>query len=302
MAPSVTADVPARPAARRRILATLDRHRRIQLLLLLLLPVAWLGIVYLGSLSVLFASSLWSLDPLTSAVRHTLSLHNFELIVSSATYRTIALRTLAIATLVTLTDALLAFPIAFYMARVASRRMRAVLLVLVLLPLWSSYLVRVYAWRVILQPNGPLDWLFGLVGLGGIRIYNTDAAMWVVFSYIWLPYMILPLYAGLQRIPRSLLEASSDLGARGWLTFRRVVFPLVLPAFAAGSIFTFALTLGDYITPKLVSNSQFIGNVVYDSQGVANNVPFAAAFATVPVAIMAVYLYLAKRLGAFEAL
>jgi putative spermidine/putrescine transport system permease protein len=173
---------------------------------------------------------------------------------------------------------------------------------LVLLPLWSSYLVRVYAWRVILSPGGPLDWLLGTVGIRGVSIYLTDAAMWIVFSYIWLPYMILPIYAGLERIPSSYLEASADLGARGWATFRRVILPLALPALAAGSIFTFALTLGDYITPKLVSNTQFIGNVIYDSQGVANNVPFAAAFAVVPIGIMVVYLLVARRLGAFDAL
>ncbi len=290
------------PSARRRALTALQRHRRAQLALLLALPIGWLGIVYLGSLAVLLLSSFWQLNPLTSAVEHTLTLKNFQQIVTDSVYRVVAFRTLGIAALVTITDAVLALPIAYYMARVAGRRTRTVLLVLVLLPLWSSYLVRVYAWRVILSPNGPLDWFFDQIGLPGITLGYSDASMWIVFSYIWLPYMILPLYAGLSRIPGSLLEASSDLGARGFLTFRRVVLPLVLPALAAGSIFTFSLTLGDYITPTLVSNSQFIGNVVYESQGVANNVPFAAAFATVPVLIMALYLYLAKRVGAFEAL
>jgi len=283
-------------------MTALQRHRRAQLALLLALPIGWLGVVYLGSLAVLLLSSFWQLNPLTSAIEHTFTLKNFTQIATEAVYRVVALRTLGIAALVTITDALLALPIAYYMARVAGRRTRTVLLVLVLLPLWSSYLVRVYAWRVILSPNGPLDWFFDQIGLPGITLGYSDASMWVVFSYIWLPYMILPLYAGLSRIPRSLLEASSDLGARGFLTFRRVVLPLALPSLAAGSIFTFSLTLGDYITPTLVSNTQFIGNVVYESQGVANNVPFAAAFATVPVLIMAVYLYLAKRVGAFEAL
>jgi putative spermidine/putrescine transport system permease protein len=291
------------PGPRRRaILRWLHGHRRAQLLLLLLLPLGWLGLVYLGSLAVLFVSSFWQLDPLTSAIRHTFTLANFQQLISDDVYRTVALRTMTIAVLVTITDIILAFPISFYMARIASRRTRRVLLMLVLLPLWSSYLVRVYAWRVILQPNGPLDWFFDQVGLHGISLGYSDLSMWIVFAYIWLPYMILPLYAGFERLPRSLLEASADLGARGAMTFRRVILPLVLPAVAAGSIFTFSLTLGDYITPQLVSNSQFIGNVVYDSQGVANNVPFAAAFATVPVLIMGAYLYLAKRAGAFEAL
>jgi putative spermidine/putrescine transport system permease protein len=286
----------------RAALTWLHGHRGLQLVLLLLLPLGWLGLVYLGSLAVLFLSSFWQLDPLTSAIQHTFSLANFQLLVSDPVYRTIALRTLVIAAAVTVTDMLLALPISYYMARVATRRIRWVLLMLVLLPLWSSYLVRVYAWRVILQPNGPLDWAFAQVGLTNVSLGYSDLSMWIVFSYIWLPYMILPVYAGFERLPRSLLEASADLGARAGTTLRRVIVPLVLPAIAAGSIFTFSLTLGDYITPQLVSNSQFIGNVVYDSQGVANNVPFAAAFATVPVMIMAIYLYLAKRIGAFEAL
>ncbi len=287
---------------RRAVLRWLHRHGRVPPILLLLLPLGWLGLVYFGSLAVLFASSFWQLDPLTSAIKHTFTLANFQQLVGDDVYRTVALRTLTIAVLVTITDIVLAFPISYYMARVASRRLRRVLLMLVLLPIWSSYLVRVYAWRVILQPNGPLDWLLDQLGLHGVSLGYSDLSMWIVFAYIWLPYMVLPLYAGFERLPRSLLEASADLGARGLMTFRRVILPLVLPAVAAGSIFTFSLTLGDYITPQLVSNSQFIGNVVYDSQGVANNVPFAAAFATVPLLIMGVYLYLAKRAGAFEAL
>ncbi len=283
-------------------MAFFHRHRRLQLALFLALPLAWLVVIYLGSLAVLFVSSFWSLDPLTSAVDHTFTLDNYVKIATGPVYRVIVLRTMTVAAAVTLTDAILAFPVAYYMARVASRRSRGILLMLVALPLWSSYLVRVYAWRVILSQNGPLSWMFGLVGAGQIAPGYSDISMWITFSYLWLPYMILPLYAGFQRLPTSLLEASADLGARGALTFRRVTLPLVMPAVVAGSIFTFSLTLGDYIVPQLVSNSQFIGNVVYESQGVANNVPFAAAFATVPVLIMAVYLWVAGRLGAFEAL
>ncbi len=178
--------------------------------------------------------------------------------------------------------------------------MRGLLIVAVLMPLWSSYLVKVYAWRVILQEEGILNWALSPFNLSGPGFGNV--ATWLVFTYLWLPFMILPLYAGLERIPNSLLEASSDLGASGWRTFRRVVLPLAFPAAVAGSIFTFSLTLGDYITPTLVSSTQFIGNVVYVNVGVANNLPFAAAFALVPVVVMIVYLTLAKRLGAFDSL
>ena len=204
----------------------------------------------------------------------------------------------------TVADAVLAFPVAYYMARVASRGARATLFVLVLLPLWSSYLLRVYAWRLILDHDGLLNWTLGKVGLPAANIAYTNVAVWLVFTYIWLPFMIIPVYAALERIPRSTLEASADLGARGPRTFRSVTLPLALPGLVAGSIFTFALTLGDYVTPTLVggAGSQFIGNVVYASVGVSNNVPFAAAYATVPLAVMAVYLLIAKRLGAFEAL
>ncbi len=296
------ADATAPPSGPlRRALAALYRMRWVQLLLLLTPPVGWLGVIYLGSLAVLFVSAFWYLDPLTSAVVHKFSLVNLERLLSDQVNRTVVLRTVTIAALVTVTDGLLAFPIAYYMARVAAPRARSILLMLVLLPLWSSYLVRVYAWRVILSPGGPLEWFFSLFGLRVVLGFS-EISMWLVFSYIWLPYMILPLFAGLERIPGSLLEASSDLGARAGMTFRRIVLPLALPALAAGSIFTFSLTLGDYITPQLVSNSQFIGNVIYDSQGVANDIPFAAAFATVPVLIMAVYLLIARKLGAFEAL
>jgi putative spermidine/putrescine transport system permease protein len=201
---------------------------------------------------------------------------------------------------VTVTDALLAFPIAFYMAKVASPRVRALLVVAVLMPLWSSYLVKVYAWRTILQEEGMLNWALDPLGLHGPGFGNV--ATWLVFSYLWLPYMILPVYAGLERIPDSLLEASGDLGGKPWRTFRRVILPLAFPAVVAGSIFTFALTLGDYITPNLVSSTQFIGNVVYTNVGVANNLPLAAAFATVPVVVMVAYLLTARRLGAFESL
>ncbi|HEU4673552.1 MAG TPA: ABC transporter permease [Candidatus Limnocylindrales bacterium] len=296
------APLDARAGPGRRALSFAHRHRSLQLLLLLAPPVGWFGVVYLGSLAVLFVAAFWSLDPLTSGIRHDFTLRNFQQLISDSVYRTVAFRTIGIAAAVTATDILLALPIAYFIARHASGRLKAVLFMLVLLPLWSSYLVRVYAWRIILAQGGPLEWTFGQLGIPGVVLYPSDTAMWLVFSYIWLPYMILPLYAGFERIPRSVLEASADLGAGAATTFRRVILPLALPAIVAGSIFTFSLTLGDYITPTLVSNSQFIGNVVFESQGVAGNVPFAAAFATVPVIVMAVYLLVARRLGAFEAL
>ena len=209
---------------------------------------------------------------------HEYGLQNFRTLVENDVYRTITVRTVTIAAAVTLTDAIIAFPIAYYMARVASPRTRGLLIVAVLMPLWSSYLVKVYAWRVILQEEGILNWALSPLGLTGPGFGNV--ATWLVFSYLWLPFMILPVYAGLERIPNSLLEASADLGAGGLRTLRRVILPLAFPAFVAGSIFTFSLTLGDYITPTLVSSTQFIGNVVYVNVGVANNLPFAAAFAT----------------------
>ena len=229
---------------------------------------------------------------------HDYGFQNFRQLWESDVYRTITVRTIGIALAVTATDILLAFPIAFYMAKVASRRTRNLLVVAVLLPLWASYLVKVYAWRIILQENGILNWALDPFGLSGPGFGNV--ATWLVFSYLWLPFMILPVYAGLERIPDSLLEASADLGATGLRTLWRVVLPLALPAIAAGSIFTFSLTLGDYITPQLVSSTQFIGNVVYANVGVANNLPFAAAFATVPVLVMVVYLLVARRVGAFD--
>jgi putative spermidine/putrescine transport system permease protein len=275
-------------------------RRRVQLGLLLSGPLGWLVVAYLGSLVVLFIAAFWQLDDFSGQIVKQPTFDNFKLLWEDHVYRTIALRTIGIAALVTVTDAILAFPIAFYMAKVASRRARGLLVVAVLMPLWASYLVKVYAWRVILSEDGILNWALSPLGIKGPGF--GFVATWLVFSYLWLPYMILPVYAGLERIPDSMLDASGDLGGRPGLTFRRVVLPLAFPAVVAGSIFTFSLTLGDYITPQLVSSTQFIGNVVYANVGVANNLPLAAAFATVPVFVMIVYLLVARRLGAFEAL
>jgi putative spermidine/putrescine transport system permease protein len=268
--------------------------------LLLAGPLAWLVVAYLGSLAVLFIAAFWSLDDFSGQVVHSYSLDNFRTLWEGKVYREIVLRTVGVAAAVTVTDAVLAFPIAFFMAKVAAPRTRNVLAVAVLMPLWASYLVKVYAWRTILNADGIFNWAlqpFGLHGPG----YGI-VATWLVFSYLWLPYMILPVYAGLERIPNSMLDASDDLGAHPWRTFRQVVLPLAFPAVVAGSIFTFSLTLGDYIAPQLVSSKQFIGNVVYANVGVANNLPLAAAFATVPVVVMILYLLVARRLGAFEQL
>jgi putative spermidine/putrescine transport system permease protein len=278
----------------------LHGRRRLQLSLLLSAPVGWLVVAYLGSLAVLFVAAFWRLDDFTGQIVHSWGTSNFETLLHGEVYRSIVLRTVGVAAAVTVTDALLAFPIAFYMAKVATPRVRSLLVVAVLLPLWSSYLVKVYAWRTILNENGILNWFLDPFGLSGPGFGLV--ATWLVFSYLWLPFMILPVYAGFERIPNSLLDASADLGASAWRTFRTVILPLVFPSVVAGSIFTFSLTLGDYITPSLVSSKQFIGNVVYANVGVANNLPLAAAFATVPVVVMIVYLLIARRLGAFESL
>jgi putative spermidine/putrescine transport system permease protein len=282
----------------RRLSDLLYGHRRTQVSLLLAGPLAWLVIAYLGSLAVLFIAAFWHLDEFSGKVVHSYSTVNFETLWNDHVYRTIALRTIGIAAAVTVTDAIIAFPIAFYMAKVATPRVRGLLVVAVLMPLWSSYLVKVYAWRTMLAEDGIFNWALQPLGIKGPGFGNV--ATWIVFSYLWLPYMILPIYAGLERIPNSLIDASGDLGAVPRRTFRRVVLPMAFPAVVAGSIFTFALTIGDYITPNLVSSTQFIGNVVYANVGVANNLPLAAAFATIPVVVMVVYLLLARRLGAFE--
>ena len=289
-----------RRSAGRRLSDLLAGRPRLQVGLLLSGPLGWLVVAYLGSLAVLFVAAFWQLDDFSGEIVRRPTTANFELLWSSDVYRTIALRTIGVAALVTVTDAVLAFPVAFYMAKVATPRVRGLLVVAVLMPLWASYLVKVYAWREILAADGILNWALAPLGVKGPG-FGVVAA-WLVFSYLWLPYMVLPIYAGLQRIPGSLLDAAGDLGGRPGTTFRRVVLPMAFPAVVAGSIFTFSLTLGDYITPQLVTSTQFIGNVVFANVGVANNLPLAAAFATVPVAVMVVYLLVARRLGAFEAL
>jgi putative spermidine/putrescine transport system permease protein len=277
----------------RRLSTRLYRHPLGRLSLTLGPPLAWMIVIYLGSLAILLVSSFWRLDVFTGEIVHQPSLVNFQTLLENDVYRTITLRTVGVALAVTVTDVVLAFPLAYYAARLATPRMRNALLVAVVLPLWANYLVKVFAWKLILTPNGFLNWLVESTGPGSLQVGRTNWAIWITSAYLWLPFTLLPIYAALERVPGSFLEASSDLGARGWFTFRRVVFPLIVPGIVAGSIFSFSLTLGDYIVPELVGNTQFIGNVIYDNVGVAGNIP---------IAVMAIYLVVAKRLGAFEAL
>ena len=274
----------------------LHRHPRLRLGLLLGPPMLWLGVLYLGSLAALFITSLWTVDAFGGNIQRIWNLDNYRDLFTLDVYRTITVRTLLTAAAVTLIDALLAFPIALYMAKVASPRLQRLLVIAVLTPLWASYLVKAYAWRAMFANGGPLD------ALGISPGYGLTATV-LTLSYLWLPYMILPMYAGLERLPNSLIEASADLGASTATTMRRVVLPVLFPAAVAGSIFTFSLTLGDYIAVKIVGGAnQMLGNVVYDSFLTGNNLPFAAAVATIPVAVMLVYLTAVRRTGALDSL
>ena len=272
--------------------------------LLLTPPLAWFVLLYLAALVVLLITAFWQINPFTTNIERVWSLNNFHTIFSNPAYRSIIGRTVGIAAAVTVTDAVVAFPFAYFMARVAAPRTRTVLFVAILLPLWASYLAKVYSWVLIFTNHGFLDWVVGGLGLGHPQLIYTNWAVYAVFCYLWLPYMIIPVYSALERVPSSLIEASQDLGGRTWRTTRSVLLPLVLPGIVAGSIFTFSLTLGDYITPLLVggTSANFIGNVIYTNIGIANNVPFAAAMALVPIVIMGIYLSGARALGAFEAL
>jgi putative spermidine/putrescine transport system permease protein len=298
-----------------RISALLVTRRGLLLALLLGPPLAWFGIVYLGSLASLLAHGFFRLDDFSGQIVYELGLSNFREIFAPANLD-VALRTITMAVAVTLASAAIAFPIAFYMARHARGRTKALMYVAVMLPLWSSYLVRLYAWKLLLAKEGAISWaaqalhLQGLLDLllsvpvlGGPSLSFSPLGTFIVFVYMWLPFMILPIQAAIERIPPSLLEASGDLGASPHQTFRQVILPLAMPGVAAGSIFTFSLTLGDYIIPQVIGNSTlYIGQVVYRQQGVAGNLPFAAAFSLVPIGVIVVYLWFAKRRGAFDAL
>lgn len=299
----------------RRVSAFLFLRPRLGLSLLLAPPLLWLGVVYLGSLVALVAQSFFHLDDFSGLVVRHLTLATYRELLSRSNVD-IALRTASMAVLVTLADAVLAFPVAYYMARYASARAKTILTLAVLLPLWSSYLVRVYSWKLILAREGIVSWCVSQLGLtrglesvlalpviGGPSLSVSALGTFLAFTYVWLPFMILPLQAALERVPRSLIDASGDLGARPAATFRRVTLPLALPGVAAGSIFTFSLTLGDFIVPGALGNSSlFIGQAVLAHQGTAGNIPLAAAFTVIPMAIMGAYLVVAKKAGAFDAL
>jgi putative spermidine/putrescine transport system permease protein len=275
--------------------AFLATKRRTRLALLLAPPALWLVVAYLGAIGVLLISSLWTTDTFTGNVVHSYSMANLHDVFTQSLYRSVALRTIGIALLVTVVDALIAFPMAFYMSVVASPRLRRFLVVAVLTPLWASYLVKAYAWRTLLAPNGPLHWATGWTpGYG-------EAATVITLAYLWLPYMVIPVYAGFERIPHSLFEASADLGAGAGRTVRSVLVPLVFPAIAAGSIFTFSLTLGDYIAVGLVGGkTQLLANVIYGQLVTANNQPLAAALSIVPLIAIVLYLFAMRRTGALE--
>lgn len=291
-----TGAVAIRRSAGRRLADLFYGRRRLQVGSLLAAPGAWLVILYVGSLAVLLVTAFWTVNPVSGETVKGFSFENIERLWNEPVYREIIWRTVRTAALVTITDAVIAFPIAFYMAKVASRRGKALLVIAVLMPLWSSYLVKVLSWRTMLSEDGVINWALGPLGLHGPGYGLT--AVWLVLSYLWLPYMILPIWAGLERIPDSLISASEDLGAAPFTTFRRVILPLAFPAVVAGSIFTFSLSLGDYITPKLVSNSQFIGTTIFNF--ITTEQPFAAALALVPIVVMIAYLSVARKLGAFE--
>ncbi|MFD1985289.1 ABC transporter permease [Mesorhizobium newzealandense] len=291
------------------------RRPKVLLLLMLLPPVMWLGIVYIGSLFALLAQSFFSIDEYSGLINREFTLKTYGDLFQAANLD-IILRTVTMAALVTLASAIIAFPIAYYAARYARGRWKALFYLGIMLPLWSSYLVKIYAWKLILAKEGILTWLFGKLHLqwlidawlslpvvGGNSLSVSFTGTFIVFVYVWLPFMILPVQAALERVPGNLVEASSDLGASPGQTFRNVLFPLALPGIVAGSIFTFSLTLGDYIIPQIIGTSRlFIGQAVYSQQGTAGNIPLAAAFTVVPIVIMGFYLWGAKRMGAFDAL
>ena len=315
MTTAAAAITPQGPSLTSRLSTYFYLRPRMLLALFLLPPLLWLGIVYLGSLFALLAQSFFQLDDFTGKVVYQPTLGNYVRLFGEVNLSIIG-RTLGMAAIVTIISGIIAFPLAYYMARYAGPKTKALFYVAVMLPLWSNYLVRVYAWRLILAKEGVIHWAFNEVGLGwvldgilslpvlqGSSLSTSHVGTCITFVYIWLPYMILPLQAALERVPRSFIEASSDLGAKPSQTFRNVIFPLAIPGIAAGSIFTFSLTLGDYIIPQLIGSSRpFLGQAVYQFQGTAGDIPMAAAFAMAPIVIMAVYLSIAKRFGAFDAL
>ena len=303
------------PGLQRRVSDLLYTRRGLLLLALLAPPLLWFGVIYLGSLFALLANAFFGLDDFTGQVVREFTLQNFRDLGNPANLDVVR-RSVTMAVAVTLACTIIAFPLAYYMARYATGAQKALLFIAVMLPLWSSYLVRLYAWKLLLAREGAISWLanelhlvwlldavLSLPSIGGPSLSFSAIGTFIVFVYMWLPFMVLPIQAAIERIPGSYIEASGDLGAGPAMTLRKVILPLALPGIAAGSIFTFSLTLGDYIIPQVIGDStQYIGQVVYRQQGVAGNVPFAAAFSLVPIVVIGIYLWLAKRMGAFDAL
>ena len=283
----------------RRLSVLLSRRPRLRLGLLLTAPLFWLGLVYIAALAALLITALWTVDSFTGVISQTWTLDNIITVLTGSLYQTVTLRTVGVALLVTLVDIVIALPIAFFMAKVASTRLQRILVIAVLMPLWASYLVKAYAWRSVLSNGGILEWMVEPFG-GESPGYGLPATV-ITLAYLWLPYVILPIYAGLERVPDSLLEASSDLGAKTWRTLTSIVLPMLWPAIIAGSIFSFSLSMGDYITVNIVGGaSQLLGNLVYTNVGAANNLPLAAAIALIPIVIMFVYLAVVRRSGALN--
>ncbi|WP_353808012.1 ABC transporter permease [Agromyces sp. SYSU T00194] len=277
----------------------LSAHPRARLALLLSAPLFWLGLVYIVALAALLVTAFWTVDSFTGQISTEFTLDNIITVITGSLYQTVTLRTLGVALAVTVIDVALALPIAFFMAKVASPRLQRALVVAVLTPLWASYLVKAYAWRSVLSQDGILEWLISPLGLHTPG-YGLPATI-ITLSYLWLPYVILPIYAGLERVPDSLLEASGDLGGKTWQTMRLVVLPMAMPAIIAGTIFSFSLSLGDYITVNIVGGaSQMLGNLVYTNVGAANNLPLASAIALIPIVIIFGYLFLVRRTGALD--
>ena len=282
-----------------RVSSRLYTSAKLRLRLLISAPLLWLSLVYVAALLALFVTAFWTMDSFTGEIRTDWNIDNFIQLFTNSLYQTVTLRTLGIALLVTIADILIALPIAFFMAKVASPRMRGILVISILMPLWASYLVKAYAWRSVLSNEGILQWMLRPLGLDTPGYSLVGAAL--TLGYIWLPYVILPIYTGLEKVPQNILEASSDLGAKTWSTLRLIVFPMLLPAIAAGSIFAFSLTMGDYITINIVGGAtQMLGNLVYTNVGIANNLPLAAAIAMIPIAIMFIYLAVIRKTGALD--
>jgi putative spermidine/putrescine transport system permease protein len=287
------------PSFGRRLSGALHRHPRVRLAALLAAPMLWLVVAYLGALGVLLLSAFWSTDDFTGQVVKQFTTENFHRLVTTSVYRAVTVRSIGVAAAVTVICVVVAFPMAFYMAKVASPRAQRWMVVAVLTPLWASYLVKAYAWRGMFARDGVLNWALGPLGLHGPG-FGLMATV-IVLAYLWLPFMILPIYAGLERLPGSLLEASGDLGATAGRTMRFVVLPLVFPAVVAGSIFTFSLSLGDYIAVQIVGGkNQLLGNLIQTNVGAANDLPLAAAIATIPVVVMVLYLLAVRRTGALD--